>query len=47
MRISEYEQKIDLLLKYFDTKRPLDQKILRNLQNWFRVAFTYTSNAIE
>ena len=47
MKISEYEQKIDLLLKYFDTKRPLDQKILKNLQNWFRVAFTYTSNAIE
>jgi len=30
-----------------DKKRPLPQKIIKNLEEWLRVELTYTSNAIE
>ena len=35
------------LTAQLDARRPLDPAQLRNLQGWFRVELTYTSNAIE
>jgi hypothetical protein len=45
--IAEYENKINVLLNDINSKRPFDDKVLKNLQQWFKVAFTYASNAIE
>ena len=39
-KLTQKKQKLD---KY----RPLDTNIVRNLDDWFRVELTYTSNAIE
>jgi len=39
-RLTEKKQKLD---KY----RPLPPELVRNLEDWFRVELTYTSNAIE
>ena len=33
--------------KHLDTFRPLPPELIRNLDDWFRVELTYTSNAIE
>ena len=33
--------------KRLDSFRPLPEPLVRNLDNWFRVELTYTSNAIE
>ncbi|MFH1561026.1 MAG: Fic family protein, partial [Patescibacteria group bacterium] len=30
-----------------DTYRPLDNNLVANLQEWFKIELTYTSNAIE
>lgn len=39
-RLTEKKQKLD---KY----RPLPEELVKNLEDWFRVELTYTSNAIE
>ena len=33
--------------KEIDSYRPLKEELVRNLEEWFRVELTYTSNAIE
>ena len=33
--------------KQLDSHRPLPDALVRNLDNWFRIELTYTSNAIE
>jgi len=33
--------------KELDSFRPLPQEQLKNLQEWFDIEYTYTSNAIE
>ncbi|MEM9480099.1 MAG: Fic family protein [Verrucomicrobiota bacterium] len=38
--LSELKQRLD-------THRPLDPALVRNLENWFRIELTYTSNALE
>src|SRR5665811_97174 len=30
-----------------DKKRPLPKELIKNLEEWFRIELTYTSNAIE
>ena len=45
-----YSMKIDMLTnkkKRLDGFRPLPNTLVRNLDDWFRVELTYTSNAIE
>ena len=39
-RIDEKKQKLDVV-------RPLPPELVKNLQEWFAIEFTYTSNAIE
>src|SRR5579885_1994073 len=39
--------KLDPKKKRLDALRPLKPALLRNLEEWFRVELTYTSNAIE
>jgi Fic family protein len=38
---------IDLLQKKIDSHRPLSPKILQQIKGYFRVGFTYSSNALE
>ncbi len=38
---------LDLKKKRLDGLRPLKPELVRNLEEWFRVELTYTSNAIE
>ena len=45
--IQEVLQRIDEKKKKLDVKRPLPPALVKNLQEWFAVEFTYTSNAIE
>ena len=33
--------------KILDKHRPFDSALLKNLEEWFRIELTYTSNAIE
>ncbi len=39
--------RIDEKKKQLDAQRPLPPELVKNLDEWFRVAFTYASNAIE
>lgn len=39
--------KLDPKKKRLDALRPLKPELIRNLEEWFRVELTYTSNAIE
>lgn len=43
MKIEQLTQKKERL----DSLRPLPDALVRNLDDWFRVELTYTSNAIE
>ncbi len=45
--MSEYLQKITEKKKKLDNFRPLPPELVKNLDEWFRVELTYTSNAIE
>lgn len=45
--IQEALQRIDEKKKKLDAVRPLPPELVKNLQEWFAVEFTYTSNAIE
>lgn len=47
MTIQEYEKQIDEIVNEIKKKRPFDKDILNELKKWFKVAFTYHSNAIE
>lgn len=38
---------LDQKKKQLDTYRPLPKELLNNLNEWFRIELTYTSNAIE
>lgn len=40
-------KRIDEKKKKIDAVRPLPPELVKNLQEWFAVEFTYTSNAIE
>jgi Fic family protein len=40
-------QRIDAKKKRIDAVRPLPPALIKNLQEWFAVEFTYTSNALE
>ncbi|MCL1972494.1 MAG: Fic family protein [Endomicrobia bacterium] len=45
-----YEDKnieTDKLKKVIDSFRPFSQKIIKNFQEYYRIGFTYTSNALE
>ncbi|MDR1695206.1 MAG: hypothetical protein LBR69_01025 [Endomicrobium sp.] len=45
-----YENKnteIDRLVKDINSRRPFDKKILKELSGYYRIGFTYSSNAIE
>lgn len=39
--------KLDEKKALLDRQRPLPEPLVRNLDEWFRVELTYTSNAIE
>lgn len=39
--------KLNLKKAELDKRRPLSPDLLRNLEDWFRIELTYTSNAIE
>ena len=39
--------RIDEKKKQLDSFRPLPQALVKNLDEWFKIALTYTSNAIE
>lgn len=45
--IQENLRRIDEKKKRLDAVRPLPPELVKNLQEWFVVEFTYTSNAIE
>jgi Fic family protein len=45
--IQESLKRIDEKKKKLDAVRPLPPELVKNLQEWFAVEFTYTSNAIE
>lgn len=45
--IQENLQRIDEKKKRLDAVRPLPSELVKNLQEWLAVEFTYTSNAIE
>lgn len=38
---------LDKKKKRLDALRPLSSELAKNLEEWFRVELTYTSNAIE
>ena len=40
-------EQIDKKKKILDTRRPLDSAHLKNIENWFKVELTYSSNALE
>jgi Fic family protein len=40
-------QEIDLLQKKIDRHRPLSPEVLQQIKGYFRVGFTYSSNALE
>lgn len=40
-------QKLETKKSKLDRLRPLSKELLKNLEDWFRVELTYTSNAIE
>ncbi|HLJ31134.1 MAG TPA: hypothetical protein VKU36_01735, partial [Candidatus Babeliales bacterium] len=45
--ITEALKRIDEKKKKLDAFRPLPPELVQNLQEWFAIEFTYTSNAIE
>src|SRR5438477_8227155 len=45
--ITESLNRIDEKKKKLDSYRPLPPELVNNLQEWFAIEFTYTSNAIE
>lgn len=47
MKINEFIQQIDQKKAQLDKYRPLPTELVQNLDEWFRVELTYTSNAIE
>jgi Fic family protein len=47
---SIYEDKTketDQLKKEIDSYRPFSQKLIKELQEYYRIGFTYSSNALE
>jgi len=47
INISEYETKILKLQEHIQAYKPLSEKKLQNLKDWFNIGFTAHSNAIE
>lgn len=47
IHITDILARIDEKKKQLDAARPLPIALVRNLQEWFAVEFTYTSNALE
>lgn len=45
--ITDSLKRIDEKKKKLDAMRPLPPALVKNLQEWLAVEFTYTSNAIE
>ncbi len=45
--MSEMLTRIDAKKKQLDAARPLPPELVKNLDEWLSIAFTYTSNAIE
>ena len=42
-----YYKKLSEKKKILDKNRPFDKALIKNLEEWFRIELTYTSNAIE
>ena len=42
-----YYKKLSEKKKILDKNRPFDKDLIKNLEEWFRIELTYTSNAIE
>ena len=40
-------KKIDLIKSKIDTFRPIDDHLLKQLREYFRIGVTYSSNALE
>ncbi len=40
-------RQLDAKKKYLDSYKPFQNELVRNLEDWFRIELTYTSNAIE
>jgi Fic family protein len=47
INITDALNRIDEKKKKLDAARPLPPALVRNLQEWFAIEFTYTSNALE
>ncbi|MFN8445167.1 MAG: Fic family protein [Caldilineaceae bacterium] len=47
MNLNEFIQQIELKKERLDSYRPLPPELVKNLDEWFRVELTFTSNAIE
>ena len=47
VQITDILTRIDEKKKRLDAARPLPFELVKNLQEWFAIEFTYTSNAIE
>src|SRR4030095_713395 len=47
MDVIDALKRIDEKKKQLDAARPLPIALVRNLQEWFSIEFTYTSNALE
>jgi Fic family protein len=45
--MNELLQQLDIKKQRLDSYRPLPPELVKNLDDWFRVELTYTSNAIE
>ena len=45
--MNQFLQRIDEKKRQLDSYRPLPPELVKNLDDWFRVELTYTSNAIE
>src|SRR5579872_4348516 len=45
--VADIINRIDEKKKKLDAARPLPPELVKNLQEWFAIEFTYTSNAIE
>ena len=40
-------QQLKVKKKLLDSYKPLQNELIKNLEEWFRIELTYTSNAIE
>ena len=47
MELTQLLQQVDIKQQRLDRYRPLPPELVKNLDEWFRVELTYTSNAIE